>query len=266
MEILVCDDASTDATRDIVRSYQARDSRVKLLCFAKNKGAGAARNLGMVEARGKYIAFLDSDDEWLPEKLTRQVERMDAEPPEIGVCFCGGTIIKNNKKDHPVAYVPNKNWEHNTFKKFATGQINFLTPTILFRRSCLEKSGLMVPEMRRNEDVEFLLRLFCHYGLAVIPETYVVCHLVVSLKNKHYDALTVALPHHLQNHKMIRSRLGYWPAKLYTCNLQMDLLQAAIRERRWHKICNHFGLRLREFPLLFPKEFIKILKSFLARG
>lgn len=261
MEILVCDDASTDATRDIVRTYQAKDSRIILLCLLENQGAGAARNLGMQAAKGEYIAFFDSDDEWLPEKLARQVERMDAEPPEIGACFCGGTIIKNGNTARPVAYVPDKEWEHDTFRQFVTEQIPFLTPTILFRRCCLEKSGLMVPEMRRNQDAEFLLRLFSHYGLAVIPEPYAVLHLVVSSRQKHYDALCAALPYHMRHYDLILKEFGYWAAVSYACMHRTNLLAAGIAERRWSEASRAFRQRLREFPLLFPRDVKMILKA-----
>lgn len=263
IEILVCDDASTDATRAIVWNYQADDSRIQLLCLSENQGAGAARNLGMKAATGEYIAFLDSDDEWLPEKLARQVERMNAEPPEVGVCFCGATIIKNGKSDRSVEYVPNKVWEHDIFRKFVMGHIMFLTPTVLFRRTCLEKTGFMVPEMRRNQDGEFLLRLFSHYSLFVIPESYSIIHLSVSSKNKYYDSIKVALPYRLRHSGMIRDKLGYWPAKYYACRQQTNLLQAAIRERRWLEAFCELRLRFIICPFLFRREIDILLKAIL---
>lgn len=261
IEIIVCDDASTDSTWDIVRGYQAKDPRIQLLRLFENQGAGAARNIGMKAARGEYIAFLDSDDEWAPEKLARQVECMDAQPPEVGVCFCGAMIIKNGETVRPMAYVPNKAWEHDTFRLYVAGLIMFLTPTIMFRRSCLNKSGLMVTEMRRNQDAEFLLRLFSHFGLSVIIESYSIIHLVVSSKNKHYDALKVAMPYHLRHCKMIRDRLGCWPAKYYLIRQQTNLLQAAIRERDWLEAWGVFKLRLLSFPVFFPREVVIILKA-----
>jgi len=264
IEILVCDDASTDATTDIVRAYQAKDDRIQLLRLTENQGAGAARNLGLKAAQGKYIAFLDSDDEWLPEKLACQVARMDGESQEIGVCFCGATIIKNEKKDQSVAYVPVKKWEQDTFRQFVTEQIMFLTPTIMFRRSCLDKVGLMVPEMRRNQDREFLLRLFFYYGLVIIPESYAIIHLVVSSKSKHFDALKIAIPYRLNHRGIVRDRLGAGIALYYSCLLWTNLFQTAVRERRWREAKRSFRLRLIECPLLFPKEIFMILKAFLA--
>jgi len=261
-EILICDDASTDATVAIARSYQERDSRVRVLSLPVNKGPAAARNLGMLEAKGEYIAFLDSDDEWLPEKLECQVKRMDTEPSEIGVCFCGDRLIKNEDPSTLSFSIPEKGWEQDTFRKYVRGKIRFHTPTVLFRRSCLTKVGMMTPEMRVNEDLEFLLRLFYHFGLAVIPKPCAVIHLVVSNKLKRiYAPLNDVLPFNLHHTEMIRKRLGNWAAINYVCLHRVNVLQAAIRERKWRRAGIHLWYRLVAFPCLFPRELWPLLKA-----
>ncbi len=75
-ELLITDDCSTDDTREIIRSYAEKDSRIKLFCLEKNSGAGVARNNSIHEAKGRYIAFCDSDDRWYPEKLDKQLNFM----------------------------------------------------------------------------------------------------------------------------------------------------------------------------------------------
>lgn len=82
-ELLLIDDGSTDRSTGIARGYTARDpDRVRYLEFPghENRGASAARNLGMREARGEFIAFLDSDDVWFPERLARGVELLSLHP------------------------------------------------------------------------------------------------------------------------------------------------------------------------------------------
>jgi teichuronic acid biosynthesis glycosyltransferase TuaG len=78
IEVLVADDASTDRTRAIVYDLARRDSRVRLLMTEQNSGPAAARNRAIDVASGRYIAFLDSDDSWLPHKLERQIDAMRA--------------------------------------------------------------------------------------------------------------------------------------------------------------------------------------------
>ncbi|MHC3924515.1 glycosyltransferase family 2 protein [Alcaligenes nematophilus] len=75
-ELLVVDDGSSDNTVDIVREQALADPRIKLLRQPSNQGVAAARNAGITAAQGQYIAFLDSDDLWLPQKLSKQLKAM----------------------------------------------------------------------------------------------------------------------------------------------------------------------------------------------
>ena len=77
-ELLVVDDASRDETRDAVAAYAQRDRRIQLLAQPVNGGPARARQAGLTRARGRYVAFLDSDDWWLPGKLHRQLEFMNS--------------------------------------------------------------------------------------------------------------------------------------------------------------------------------------------
>jgi glycosyltransferase involved in cell wall biosynthesis len=76
-ELLIVDDCSKDNSVEIIKSYQAKDDRIKLLINEKNSGAAASRNWALRDAKGKWIAFLDSDDLWLPEKLEKQIAFME---------------------------------------------------------------------------------------------------------------------------------------------------------------------------------------------
>ncbi len=261
-EILVCDDASTDKTCEIVRSYMEKDARIKLDILPENQGAGVARNLGMAAAKGDYIAFLDSDDEWLPEKLDRQVALMDSRDEQVGVCFSGADTIRDDDFDHPVEYRPSLSWEKDSYRKFVMDRIPFITSGIMFRRSLLEVAGLMVPEMRRNQDAEFLLRLFQHSSLAVLPDCFARFNVDTSPSKGTFDRMVQAFPFHQAHVPQIRKDLGWWAATYYHAGLRMNLCGVAIREQRWLPGCCQFIRRLGVFPVLFPSDLLRLVKAF----
>lgn len=77
LELLITDDHSTDEeTIELIKSYAEKDPRVRIFLLPENNGAGYSRNNSIKEARGRYIAFCDSDDRWLPDKLEKQIEFM----------------------------------------------------------------------------------------------------------------------------------------------------------------------------------------------
>jgi glycosyltransferase involved in cell wall biosynthesis/peptidoglycan/xylan/chitin deacetylase (PgdA/CDA1 family) len=88
IELILVDDGSTDAGTGVARSYAAGDERIRYVTHPgrENRGMSASRNLGLDHARGEFIAFLDADDVWLPEKLERQVELL-ASMPEVGLVY-----------------------------------------------------------------------------------------------------------------------------------------------------------------------------------
>ena len=76
-EMLIVDDCSTDNTKDVIDDYLKKDNRIKYYCLDKNSGAAAARNAALQMAKGRWIAFLDSDDLWSDNKLERQIQFME---------------------------------------------------------------------------------------------------------------------------------------------------------------------------------------------
>jgi glycosyltransferase involved in cell wall biosynthesis len=93
-ELLVVEDCSSDNTLEIARNYANKDDRIRIFPQSRNQGVTAARNHALSNARGKYIAFLDSDDLWEPEKLSLQVAFMQSNG--ISICYSGYQRIDQN--------------------------------------------------------------------------------------------------------------------------------------------------------------------------
>jgi glycosyltransferase involved in cell wall biosynthesis len=95
-ELVAADDGSDDNTRDIVAQFAKNDPRIKLLNYTGGRnGASAARNRALDQASGRYIAFLDSDDLWLPEKLETQIGEMQA---QLSAFSCSAYRVRRNGK------------------------------------------------------------------------------------------------------------------------------------------------------------------------
>lgn len=170
-EVVICDDKSTDNTPEILNNIL--DSRVKVIYLNENGGSAVARNTAMKHAKGDFIAFLDSDDEWYPEKLEKQIPYFLDK--NVGIIFGGGKIIKNEK--NIVFHKPKKSWEINSYRKLFLGEINYITPSVIFRKDCISKVGYMAEELRRNQDYDFYLRILKYYKLKVIEVPLAIIHM-----------------------------------------------------------------------------------------
>lgn len=171
IEVIVVDDGSSDATTAIVEEFVARDTRFQLV-RQRNAGVGAARNTAIRKAHGKYIAPLDADDFWFPEKLEKQVACLEQCGNEAGLVYCWSTLIDQN------GGVVNE-CSHTVEGRLCHALIlrNFLGngSVALFRAAALEKVGLYLTRAEQGgaqgcEDWDLYLRIAEHFAIRVVPE------------------------------------------------------------------------------------------------
>ncbi len=165
-EIFVVDDGSTDNTKQALAPYKDKI----LYIYQENQGAAAARNTGINYAKGKYIAFLDSDDLWFPQKLEKQVEILDKNQ-DISVVY--SNIIKIDENNKIIGRGSKGN-------RFLSGYIfhevllrkaacAFLQ-TMLVRKKCFEEVGYLDRELIVAEDRDMIVRLAKSYKMHGITE------------------------------------------------------------------------------------------------
>jgi glycosyltransferase involved in cell wall biosynthesis len=161
LDVIVVDDGSIDGTRDLVAQYEAPLRYV----WQANAGPSSARNTGLRAAQGKYVAFLDADDLWHPDKLARQVALL-AERPTVGACI---TLIQNFWDDA-------LSDEHESLRGHVREQpmAGYTSVTLLARRSVFEAIGGFDTRLKHGDDTDWFLRAD-ENGVAVelVPELLV---------------------------------------------------------------------------------------------
>lgn len=152
-EIIVVDDGSTDTTRAVVEAMT--DQRLRIVT-QPNAGVAAARNRGIAEARGELVAFLDSDDEWLPGKLADQVECFARGSPRLGLVYTGVDWIAADGT-RGVHTAEHRGWIYRDL--LARNVVTGCGTTSMFQRTALELVGGFDPALPANEDYDLVLRV-----------------------------------------------------------------------------------------------------------
>ncbi len=165
-ELIVVDDGSTDNTLEILNSY--RDDITVLR--QNNKGVSAARNRGLSEASGRFIAFLDSDDLWLPEKLSRQVDYFNLNPDAM-ICQTEEIWVRNGVRVNPKKR--HKKLSGMIFEPSL--DLCLVSPSaVMIRRSLFEEVGGFDETLPACEDYDLWLRISCRYPVFLIDTPLII--------------------------------------------------------------------------------------------
>jgi len=165
-ELIVVDDGSTDNTRDILNEYKEDI----IICRQPNKGVSAARNLGIASASGSFIAFLDSDDLWLPDKLSIQIAFFEAHEDAL-VCQTEETWIRNGVRVNPKKR--HQKFSGHIFQDSLS--LCLISPSaVMIKRSLFEEIGLFDESLPACEDYDLWLRISCQYPVYLIDTPLII--------------------------------------------------------------------------------------------
>jgi glycosyltransferase involved in cell wall biosynthesis len=163
-EGIVVDDGSTDATASVVDNIIKKDNRIRLIRHSANRGAQAARNTGIRAAKGTWISFLDSDDEWLPHSLKVRLDK--AVECNAAVVHSGGYIIMNGQKLEPYRVSQPSG---RVYKTLLTNE-KPMFPTLLVKKKALERIGYLDEKVPALQEWDTYIRLAKYFSFAFVPE------------------------------------------------------------------------------------------------
>ena len=161
-EIVVVDDGLEQRASKVIASFN--DNRIKYIQHKKEKGGGAARNTGIKNSRGEYIAFLDDDDEWLSEKLEIQMKKFEKTSKDVGFCFSSVKNIHDSREE--ITEVPGRiaNYHELALRYFK----GFLTVTLIVKRFVFDEAGFFDGKFPSHQEPDLMIRITKKYkGLGI---------------------------------------------------------------------------------------------------
>jgi len=186
-ELILIDDCSTDHSREIISSFH--DDRIKVTFFKKNQQMCYAFNYGISVSEGKYIARMDSDDVWLPDKLEKQFVFME-EHQNIGACFTWVNVIDefNNvlteyQSDRVSLFKTQNREQHQWLRYFYFNGSCLCHPSVLIRKSVLTDVGVYNYALVQIQDYDLWVRILKKYPIYIIMEPLINYRWFTSGKN-----------------------------------------------------------------------------------
>jgi len=177
-EVIVVDDGSTDNSGEVIERFisQSTNGRHPVLFSSQpNQGASVARNTGIAKARGEYLAFLDSDDIWLPEKLEYQMRALEQFKDECGVCVTDARLVNKSGMDitssfraHGKHYEETIGMDHDAVRSIARSFCGVWLSTLVARTDLVQQIGGFSPDISFVEDRDLHFRLSLVTSIAYV--------------------------------------------------------------------------------------------------
>jgi glycosyltransferase involved in cell wall biosynthesis len=256
IEVIAVDDGSTDNSHEVLRAY---GSRVRVI-HQENRGISEARNRGIRESRGELVAFLDADDAWLPEKLSKQVAHLES--GDFGMVYCGLRCVD---EDGNLLGETTDGLSGRVLRELALLEapgIPASGSSALIPRRCFEVVGLFDPSLSTSADWDFWRRIACHFQIGLLREPLVSYRLHGASMHRNLDLferdMLLAFERMFTDEaaKAVHPLERRARAKLY-----MTLGGSFFRARRWRKFIDYCSKSL----ILHPAGLIHLAGSPIRR-
>lgn len=257
LELIIVDDNNPNtserrATEDLVCKIQRNDTRIKYIKHSSNKNGAVARNTGFAVAQGKYISLLDSDDEYMSDRLQKCYEVMEQMPSSVGGVYTGCEFRRSGKTYLKYTDVEDGNFLVDTLAckfMFCTGS------NIFVRKSVVDELNGFDGAFLRHQDYEFLVRVFERYSLKAIPEILVIKN-NENFNLPNLEKLVAIKMQYLEKFKYIIDTL---PQKDVDCIMHgnyINIAENAMAQNNY-SIANQFYSKARKYGGLSCREWFR---------
>lgn len=254
-ELILIDDASQDNWEETLK--EVSDPKVIFLKHGKNQGAAAARNTGIQNAKGEYIAFLDSDDVWLPNKLETQIKFMKNTEGRVKASCTSFALRRLNGRKQDRILSKSKNWND-----ILLGGCTVSPGTTLMAKRDLflnEEVGLFSKKLRRLEDWDWLLDYIKNYKLGVIEN--VLAEVRVSGYPNYIVAKEAADFLKKEKEAYIRTNFGEKGVKTFKAGLEIENASTAFRNKKYTAAATHIAIASLASPKRVVQLFYRIIQK-----
>lgn len=202
LELIVVDDASSDDTPVVLRRID--DDRLTVIRLDHNAGAPAARNRGIEAARGEFVAFQDSDDDWHPEKLERQLRALQNASDRAGLCVCSMKVHRGKETYH--VRWRDQELDCTAAQRRIAGGSGLGTPCWLARREALGGREHFDETLPRMQDYEYALRITAECHLVLMSDVLVTAELQPDSQSASADRYADAIDYICTRHADLFAR------------------------------------------------------------
>ena len=261
-DMIIIDDGSTDRTAEIIKSIE--DSRIRYI-YQDNAERAAARNLGIQNAKGRYIAFLDADDFWVEDKLEKQIT-LFRKNPELGLVYSDLYLFDDQSKEIITKY--------SNIRKLYKGRValremlteNFIqSPTPIVRREVFEQVGNFDVCLVPREDIEMWVRIVARYPIDYVNKPLAMYRIhknSTTWKNKPellFDR-TIKMLDKIHNLNYVNEIISPMEMQKYRARVFYDYSLAMMSHSNYYSAIRNFWESINKYPY-FIKPYIRILQT-----
>jgi glycosyltransferase involved in cell wall biosynthesis len=225
------DDGSTDRTPEVLERLARLEPRLRALRGA-GRGVSAARNAALAAATGRYVAFLDDDDGWLPEKLAKQVAYLDAHPA-VALVY---TRAEARYDDGRRCVVPRTQTPAETLEALLASDV-IMHSSVMVRRTTLEAVGGFDETMRAAEDYDLWLRIAARYRIACLSKTLTIYR---ASGSRSRERLCEDFTNQIATARRLLREARHLPGRV-RCRLRQKIALTAYRLTEVHRQAQEYG-------------------------